>query len=569
VKIKNILTIIFLILAVLAHAAVACLYFAGQHFVLQIILFSAELVLLGLAFIDMDRQGKTGISPGRVLDKNEIMALAAFSALALLLYMFDYKSWKYSAIGDEWHFFEYARDLAAGIVPPNIFSENGVYDLPVMSSVYQAVFMKLFGPLLGWKLSSAVIVPLCVLPFYAWCKMVYNRNTAVIAAAAFATSVAMLAFGHIGYINIHDVLFYIYALFFLELAISGNSSFYSFLTALVMGIGCYTFHPARLMILVCVMYYAMHPRRKDLSRANRAVIICVYAAIASFLVLKQDFFTNMIARTFAQPPAMNPEFVPAGQKAVFAALNFTMSFFVFVFNNDATRFVRGGLAGVLGAAGCAAGMAMIVMGFKKDWRMRFSGAVLLLFAFFLGALSPYWYPPNSRTQFMAPLLSVLTASGCMFFIDKLADKKGRFKTALVAAGLLAVSNAISFYYIMPSKNIFTDLAYVIKAVQDQPPDRKLYLVNAGFYTFDRMGLHHIYGFDKRFAGAPGIDRQVQEDVLRDRTCIFTAETLADRPRIRQLGEAMTNNNGKTVLYVFNFYNNERNYSDFKLAWGLK
>ena len=563
----NALAGLLIIAAACLHALLVSATLARAVFISQLWIFLPELALLGAAFyiLDMARGVKRGLKDVLTLPETAWLA-AAFAAL-LALYMFDYNSWKYSQIGDEWQFLEFVRDFIFTGYKLSLFGENGVYGLPVAASLYQASLMKVFGLFLGWKLSSALIAPLCLLPLYAWVKSLFGRNTAIITAAAFGFSIPMLGMGHTGYVNVQDVIFFVLPLFFLEIAMRKNSSFYSFLTALSLGMAFYTFHPARLMIVICPLYFFMHPERKNLSLLNIAVIAAVSAAIISLLVLDPAFIPNMISRTFAQPDDGNPNFVTAGQKPPYILINFLMTFFVFAYNNDVSKYIYGGLAGIAGSAGCAIGLGMIITGLKKDWRLRFLGATMVLFAVFLGALSPYWYPPNSRTHFMAPLLSVLTALGATLLIENFAEEKNRLRASLIAAAIIAVSNIFSFYLLMPARFTFSDYSFLVRAMQEAPRDSKLCLVLPTYTTFDRMQLRNYYGFSKRLSGTTGIGNSFREHSFMDKVCIISPDALANRQDMMALaGKTIKNNFGKTVACVYDFRGNNGLYAAVESEW---
>ena len=85
----------------------------------------------------------------------DLLIILALLLAFLAINLHDLQDWYYSAIGDEFLFYEHAKRITEeGITRP--FSQEGVYNHhPVMSSVYQAVVMWVFGvDYLGWTFSS-------------------------------------------------------------------------------------------------------------------------------------------------------------------------------------------------------------------------------------------------------------------------------------------------------------------------------------------------------------------------------------------------------------------------------
>ena len=99
----------------------------------------------------------------------DFVFLGIVSLFFFFLIIFDINSWYYSAIGDEYAFFDFAKSIVLGESKLSFFRQSGfisildqkgVYDLaPVATSVYQAFIMKLFGvDHRGWIISSILIV---------------------------------------------------------------------------------------------------------------------------------------------------------------------------------------------------------------------------------------------------------------------------------------------------------------------------------------------------------------------------------------------------------------------------
>ena len=93
----------------------------------------------------------------------DILILIVISAVFISLNIRDLDSWKYSAIGDEYAFYNSATHiLDEGISEP--FKPDAVDNKhPVLSSVYQVAVMAIFGKSNEiWKLSSTLAIALAI-----------------------------------------------------------------------------------------------------------------------------------------------------------------------------------------------------------------------------------------------------------------------------------------------------------------------------------------------------------------------------------------------------------------------
>ena len=129
----------------------------------------------------------------------DVAAVIALLAFFIALNTYDLTDWYYSAIGDEYLFLEHAKHMAEqGITHP--FSQEGVYNHhPVMSSVYQAMVMWIFGAdYYGWTLSSLLSAALTIPGIYLLGNNLGGRKTALFATVLFAVSHYIWAGTHIG-----------------------------------------------------------------------------------------------------------------------------------------------------------------------------------------------------------------------------------------------------------------------------------------------------------------------------------------------------------------------------------
>ena len=120
-----------------------------------------------------------------------VALMGAFIALAL----YDLQDWYYSVIGDEFLFLEHARHITEeGVTRP--FSQEGVYNNhPVMSSVFQAAVMWVFGAdYFGWTFSETLNAALTIPGIYVLGHAIGGRKAALVSSVLFCFSHFVLAF---------------------------------------------------------------------------------------------------------------------------------------------------------------------------------------------------------------------------------------------------------------------------------------------------------------------------------------------------------------------------------------
>lgn len=483
------------------HAMLVFVYLRDGGLLLQCALFGGELVLFFLLAAYLEKP--QGIHPARLIEPSELWALSGLSLALILLYMFNYRSWQYSFIGDEYPFLYVARMVSSGTLNYSLFSDRGVYGFnPQMSSLYQAVFVKIFGNgLFGWKLSSAVVVPASIIPFYIWNKLLFGKKPAVIAVVALGFCHTMIAFSHIGYNNIHAVFPVIAGLCLLEIAIRKNSAKWSFFAAAVIGIGCYSYYFSRLMLLFAPLYWFLHPLKRRFSKANAAMLFGVIAAIASFMFIRPDFIEPLLQRSIIK----GSEVASHKERALYALMNFTEAFFAFLHHRRLTHFCMYSLTDMATAAGTAFGLAWAVAAFVRDWRAKFMLTAFVITAFVTGALSPYDYIANTRIQFMAPFAAAFSGVGWARIIALgsywRVIREFRHAVLYIVLAYIIVMNLWRFYGLLPDKFQFSMQAYIVKIAQTFAKDKPVAVVAGNIIRLNEAA--DIYGFAERLAFVDG------------------------------------------------------------------
>jgi hypothetical protein len=129
-------------------------------------------------------------------------------SLGLTLFSININSWWVSVAGDEYGFYESARNIlektGIGTVASRLFDEMGVYGQnPYLASVVQSLFMRVFGTLnFGWRFSSIYLAALSIPLFYFFFKQFFTRRVALWACFFLAVSEYLIDFSKIGYVSL-------------------------------------------------------------------------------------------------------------------------------------------------------------------------------------------------------------------------------------------------------------------------------------------------------------------------------------------------------------------------------
>jgi len=201
-----------------------------------------------------DHQRRVDLSPH--LERRDLLWMLGLFFLSLLVGAYRLQGLPDMLIGDEGSFWTAARDIASGQFRPPVFA-NGVYTFPVLSSIGQAITLKLFGlDLWGWRFGSVFSGALTIFPLYLLARDAFDRKTAIASCFALAFSPYFLAFARLGYNNIQALFITTLALHWLYRGIQRSSIFYLFLAGCAAGFGFYTYFAARMALVIALLFIA-------------------------------------------------------------------------------------------------------------------------------------------------------------------------------------------------------------------------------------------------------------------------------------------------------------------------
>jgi len=557
------LTLMFLILY--------CLVYLKQLFIVQDILFILCFFIIGKYFYNIEKRDI--INNIKVVEKKEFISLFLFTLVALILYVFDWRSWKYIYVGDEYAFYYFAKFIAEGKVPLKMLYEDGVYNHhPFMASLYQAILMFLTGKsYIGWRLSSTIIPVLGIIPFYLWVRLLFNKDLAVLATASYTFALPLMSFARIPHDIIHAVFPFILTMFLIEIAIRKNSYFYTFLGAIFAGFCFYTFQTARLILPVGFFYWLFHPLRKQFSLKKVFVGALIFVLFILPIVVggmnseDGNFFDKMLIHTFVKAKEVRP----INNNFAYMVANFIHAFFSFMINNNISHYVPFPLLDILSSIGVILGFAYLIVYFGADWRSKFLSFSFLTSIFVIGSIHQYVYPPNTRLNFLVIIFSILAAIGLIAIISLLRNYKIfklNKKIMVYSFSLIIIFlNLYLFFIQMPLKANFSAEAIGMKFVEENK-NKKTIIVSEILHDLPSIMKNHFYDenvFEKIDLNEFKI--RLAEDKLKGINILFCYDIGKKYPELNDLitkGKIIYPKDNMRYYYLFDL-SNEQNYTNFK------
>ncbi len=455
----------------------------------------------------------------------DFVFLGIVSLFFFFLIIFDVNSWYYSAIGDEYAFFNFAKSIVLGESKLSFFRQSGfisildqkgVYDfVSVATSVYQAFIMKLFGvDHRGWIISSILIVILAFVFFYFFIKELLGKKVAVFSLFFFAFSHYLWAFTHIGYWNIHAFFPLFLSLYMFMLGLK-QKNFFLFASGIFSGLCFYTNYFSRISLFLIFLYLVLS---QDWIKKVRQGFIF----LAGFLATSVPYF--WVNQKVLLEPILKRSLLASGEiprEAVMNAFwkNTWASFFAFFQNDRVSHFVSGSLLDPLFGLFVVIGLIVSIFAWKK---YRFILFTLICLLFMVGGLSQYPYVAISRLYFLLPVLALVGGIGLGYVSDKLcsyfSSKASWLVVCLVMISVLTL-NLYRFYWETPQKMDLTQEALIIKAFSSCPADQQVVILYQTPEPLLKPALES-YGLSKRSVFIKN-DKQLSE-IIEGSTCFIIA-----------------------------------------------
>ena len=402
----------------------------------------------------------------------ELLFLILISLSFFLLMYRDIDSWYYSAIGDEYAFFETAQKIALGETKISFFpsagslsllDQKGVYGIvPVAVSVYQAFVMKIFGVNhQGWLTSSILSVIFSFWPLYFGIKEVFNKRVAIFSLLIFASSHYLWAYSHTGYWNILAYFPAIATFYLVVVAFKRQGPFFWFLSGVSSGFCFYIHYYAGISVFLITLFLVI--QRKKIRISN---LIAFYTG---FLILFLPYLLvnlSVALKVISGRTLVESGEIPQGKRVVYFFSNLLNSFLSFFTNKGVVHFVSGSLLDSLTGLLFFLGLGSILVSFRKYY---FLLIVLLVLLVFLGGFSQYTYTPISRLYFILPVVALIAGVGLdklLRLLEKLFPHSCSLIAVLSILIFLFGLNFYRFYYQTPKIYQTTVEAVAIKAFKE-------------------------------------------------------------------------------------------------------
>ncbi len=381
------------------------------------------LIIIGLYFLKQDKDRGTMISLP-FSGKSEWFIVVALFLGTFALVGWDLIHWRWMGTPDETMFFVLAKKIAEhGPGSHFILSENGVFGYhPVLSTLYQVFFMKLFGAdILGWKLSSAVALAVSVPFLYLFVRELLNRRAGIFAAVLLATSSLALSFGHFGYNNIQVYPILTVSLGLGLYSMKRRNLLGQYLAGVAAGLGFYTYYTGR-WIPVLLVFLALTGGYFPIIRRGRVAAVAlglgIMLTIMPLLLHADTMLVNMVQQTsVATARDMGDgEILQALQEihittdnALRLAGHWFMSLTFGVWFKDPHHFQRNPIMDPVSATAMLVGLWLVMLFCRRSHSSRFLTVSTVLSALVVGSTSPYSRPPLTRLMFMMPILVIPAA----------------------------------------------------------------------------------------------------------------------------------------------------------------
>jgi 4-amino-4-deoxy-L-arabinose transferase-like glycosyltransferase/streptogramin lyase len=413
---------------------------------------------------------------------------ATFSAFAAYTYQFT--SWRYTFIGDEFSFFERAKGYLTDGNFPNPLDWRGVYDLnPVFASYIHVGSMTLFGmDVYGWRISETLMVFLAALPLYVFVRSLFGVRPAFMSLVVFLASHHLLALSKIGYNNLQALPAYLLSLALLVLAVRRNNLTGIFLCGIASALAFYTYGVTIPFIfttglLLGLLYLGAAWKRLKLEGkvewrkllVSLGLVMLIFGTGVALTALPR-LTTNDWIRPLAEkttyrsevPNLTNPltqQIIPNFLYTLTASLRF----------NDTSHYISGALLDPLGSFLMLLGLAALV-----SLVFRRIIALWLVVGFvagclFVGGLVSYPYPANTRTFILVPFYAIFAGLGLERLLVGKRPRLAQFLTVVLLTAVV-VLNLYQFWVISERTVPKHSISMVVKLFQQEPDFSNRYLV---------------------------------------------------------------------------------------------
>ena len=404
----------------------------------------------------------------------DILIVLALVGVFVGLNTHDLTDWYYSAIGDEYAHYNFARELAEnGLRRP--FDLDGVYGEinPVMASVYPALVMRLVGiDNFGWKFSLIIGVAATIPAVYILGNLLAGRIAAIVSATFLAFSHYIFAFTHTGYPNTDVLPIIAWSVTLFVLGWRRGNPFLIYASGLLAGFGLLFNIVARAAIAIIFLYALSQPEvRRRLAILWPWALGVALTVLPLLLVNGSELFSTILLK-IVSPASQHASEYDSVRGRIIA--NAAQNLLAFNYNSHTSHYVSGPLMDPVSAI-----LALLGLGYCLGTVRKASSRLLLIILAVIATgtalLSPYAYVPITRMVSMVLPLSLMAGAATAFlFRLELSPFNGETQhlrgvpaiTALTVLGAaVLVLNLWQFRYATPAVFHHTQEAVAIGALR--------------------------------------------------------------------------------------------------------
>ncbi len=427
--------------------------------------------------------------------RHRIPAIYWIFSLGIILFSININAWWTSVVGDEYGFYESAREILEktnlSVIAARLFDEQGVYGQnPYFASIVQSIFLRIFGTQsFGWRFSNIYLIALSILFFYIFFKTFLDRRVALLACFFLAASHYLINFSKIGYVSLQ-------ALFTLSVSLavaawaarSGRTAAFA-LCGVVLAMNFYVYGIAIVSIpLVLLLLLCFAPPISRPAWLRWAVLAGGFGILCFPLCFQSAFWKMGFGFTIFTSLGKNP--LPGGPVQFFANRILT-SWFSYLYVTNESHFVSMSYVDWMTAAFVGIGFFAILYWIRRS---RFAVFFLLGWILLLTVASIIGSPdlPSSTRMFVVlPWWAVAAAFGICWLWDQLRFTEsagGRIQT-FILAGVLGILVATNLFYAtvisydrwldrQPFEALVLRLAGEARGESLPPPDKFVFLTYA-------------------------------------------------------------------------------------------
>lgn len=382
--------------------------------------------------------------------------------LALIYYSIGVNSWKFAFIGDEWPFYDFAKTLAEKNLLVNPFDLKGVYlDNPVTVSLYQAVFLKIFGNShIIWRFSNLFLIfPLSIF-FYLYVKNIFNSRIAFLSTLFLQCSFYITNFFKIGKPIPPSLILFVISLYLISYCYKYrmNLTILSLL-GIILGISFYIYI-GPIFPLILYPYFIITLFKKY--SLKKILVSLLYVSIVITILLLPTLYTLAFDKTYIEMVTKKTIIKKEFEGNFQILINIFHNFILFYKNFDRqnNHFVSGPYLEIITRIFATIGIIITIL--KSNKREYFS--ILFLFtsvAFLFGLFSPYYYTPATRGIFFLPFGFILAG-----ITGDIVLKKFGWKVMIGIIILVFLSNMYRSQIAVFNETGYHTTSLIIKELQE-------------------------------------------------------------------------------------------------------